>query len=320
MRAATIDRYGSPDVIAITEIDLPIPKPDEVRIAVRACAVNPLDWHMTTGTPWLLRLQGGLRRPKSTRLGVDVAGVVDAVGADVNTFAIGDEVFGGASGGFAEYVAVDLQTLMLKPENITFEEASAVPVAALTALQGLRDHGGLLAGEHVLINGAAGGVGTYGVQLAKHLGAEVTAVCSTRNVEMVRSLGADHVVDYTIDDFTLDATYRVVLDNVGNRKVSHIKRCLGPSGTCVVVGGPKGRVLGPVKYVAKALLGFAFDQRSAVSFLAKHTREDMELLRDLLATGVLRSLIDTVYPLSETTAALRHLETGHARGKIIVVP
>jgi NADPH:quinone reductase-like Zn-dependent oxidoreductase len=320
MRAATIDRYGSPDVIAITTIDRPTPSAHEVLVGVRAAAVNPLDWHMLTGTPWLLRLQGGFRTPKTKVLGVDIAGVVEAVGQDVTRFVVGDEVFGGARGGFAEHAVVKEATLMHKPDNVTFEAAAAVPVAALTALQGLRDHGKLQAGQHVVINGASGGVGTYAVQLAKHLGAEVTGVCSTRNVDMVRDLGADHVVDYTAEDFTNGGPYDLLLDNVGNRKSSQIKRCLTPTGTYVGVGGPKGRILGPLKHMIKSMASFALSKRRAASFMAKHTHDDMELLRSLLASGELRSVIDTVYPLVKIGDALRHLETGRARGKIIVTP
>lgn len=319
MRAATIDRYGSADVITIKEIERPLCGPDEVLIAVRAASVNPYDWHMMTGTPLLVRLQGGWTTPKRSLLGIDVAGVIESIGENITKLAVGDEVFGGAEGVFAEYVAVKEDTLVHKPANISFEEAAAVATGALTAMQGLRDHGRLEQGQHVLINGAAGGVGTYAVQLAKHFGAEVTGVCSTRNVEMVRSLGADHVVDYTADDFTRNGVeYDLILDNMGNRKISDYRRCVAPSGTYVVVGGPKGPLLGPMWHMIKALLAFKVGPRRATTFLAKHTLSDLQLSRDLLASGVLRSVIDTVYPLDQTAAALRHLETGHARGKIII--
>ena len=319
MRAATIDRYGSPDVITIEEIERPQCGPDEVLIEVRAASVNPYDWHMMTGTPLLARLQMGWRTPKSKRLGIDVAGVILEVGENVTRFVAGDAVFGGAEGALADYVAVKHDTLVHKPDNISFEEAAAVPTGAVTAVQGLRDHGRLEPGQRVLINGAAGGVGTYAVQLAKHFGAEVTGVCSTRNVAMVRSLGADHVVDYTTDDFTASGIeYDLILDNVGNRKISHCKRCLAPHGTYVIVGGPKGRVLDPLTHMVKALLAFKIGTRRATTFIADHAVSDLELFRDLLAQGAMRSVIDTVYPLEETAAALRHLETGHARGKIII--
>jgi NADPH:quinone reductase-like Zn-dependent oxidoreductase len=321
MRAVTFDRYGSPDVVRVSQIPRPSCGPDDVVIAVRAASVNPYDWHMMTGTPLPMRLQGGLRTPKAQVLGVDVAGVVEEVGANVDQFSAGDEVFGGATGGFAEYASVNVDTLVHKPENLSFEQAAAVPVGALTAAQGLRDHGQIQQGQHVLINGAAGGVGTYAVQLAKHFGARVTAVCSTRNVDMVRGLGADHVIDYTTEDFTATGTtYDLIFDNIGNRKVSEYKRCLTPTGSYVVIGGPKGKVLGPIKQMLKAAVGFKMGSRRATSFIAEHRRDDMELFRDLLASGELKSVIDTVYPLEETAAALRHLETGHARGKIIITP
>ena len=319
MQAATIDRYGSADVVTVKEIARPRCGPDEVLVAVRAASVNPYDWHMMTGTPLIVRLQGGWRTPKWNLLGIDVAGVIETVGENVTNLAVGDEVFGGAEGAFAEYVAVKENTLVRKPSKLSFEEAAAVPTGALTAVQGLRDHGRLERGQHVLINGAAGGVGTYAVQLAKHFGAEVTGVCSKRNVEMVRGLGADHVVDYTTDDFAAKGIeYDLILDNMGNRKISECKRCLSSSGTYVIVGGPKGPVLGPMWPMMKALLAFKVGPRRAVTFVAKQTQSDLELFRDLLASGTMRSVIDTVYPLDEAAAALRHLETGHARGKIII--
>ena len=322
MRAIRHTRYGSADVLQATEVPAPSCEDDEVLIRVRAASVNPYDWHMMTGTPWLVRGQGGLRRPKNQIPGVDFAGTVEAVGVGTTRLAVGDEVFGGASGTFAEWVAVKDEALVTKPENISFEEAAAVPVAALTALQGLRDHGGLQVGQHVCINGAAGGVGTYAVQIAKALGAEVTAVCSTRNVERVRSIGADHVVDYTADDFTAGSErYDMVLDNIGNRKISEIKSALTPNGVYVVVGGPKkNRALGSMTFMLKALLRFKFGSRRAVAFIAERRLEDMSHLRDLLASGEMVSVIDRTYSLAEAADAMRHLETGHARGKIIVVP
>ncbi|MCG8459445.1 MAG: NAD(P)-dependent alcohol dehydrogenase [Holophagales bacterium] len=321
MRAATFDCYGSPDVIKVEEMERPRCGPGEVLVAVRAASVNPFDWHRMTGTPYLVRMQGGWTRPKSRQLGIDVAGVIVSAGENVTRLAVGDEVFGSVVGAFAEYVAVQEDGLVPKPAGITFEEAAAVPTGALTAVQGLRDHGRLEPGQHVLINGAAGGVGTYAVQLAKHFGAEVTGVCSTRNVGMVRGLGADHVVDYTTDDFTADRSeYDLILDNMGNRRIAHYKRCLSPTGTFVVVGGPKGRLLGPLLHMAKVFLAFRVGQRRAALFMAQNSLDDLELFRDLLDSGAMRSVIDTVYPLDQTTAAVRHLETGHARGKIIITP
>ena len=239
MRAATIDQYGSPEVLKVTEVKRPQCGPDEILVVVRAASVNPYDWHKMTGTPLLLRIEGGWSKPKSNQLGIDVAGVVEFVGENITKFAVGDEVFGCAEGTFADYVSVKNDTLVHKPDNISFEEAAAVPIGALTAVQGLRDHGQLKPGQHVLINGASGGVGTYAVQLAKYFGADVTGVCSTKNIELVKSLGADHVVDYTTDDFTENnKEYDLILDSMGNRKISHYKRCLKPLGTYVVIGAP----------------------------------------------------------------------------------
>ncbi len=319
MRASTIDRYGSADDLTVKEIERPQCGPEEVLVAVRAASVNPYDWHNMTGTPLLMRIGGGWRKPKSNLLGLDVAGVIESVGENVSRFAVGDEVFGCAAGAFAEYVSANVDTLVRKPANISFEEAAAVPVAALTAVQGLRDHGHLTQGQHVLVNGASGGVGTYAVQLAKHFGAEVTGVCSSKNVEMVLDLGADHVVDYKTDDFTARGIeYDLILDNIGNRKISHYKRCLSPSGCYIAVGAPKGRVLGPLPHMLKALLAFKVGTRRAVVFMAQQTPSDLELFRELLDLGAIRSVIDSVYSLDEIAAAFRHLETGRARGKVIL--
>jgi len=321
MRAATRDQYGPGDVLTIEEIERPQCGPDEVLIAVRAASVNPYDWHQLTGTPYLMRLDGGWDKPKSRQLGLDVSGVIAAVGADITKFAVGDEVFGSAEGAFAEYVSVKDDLLVHKPANLSFEEAAAVPIAALTAVQGLRDHGRLEAGQRVLINGASGGVGTYAVQLAKHFGAEVTGVCSQKNVELVRGLGADHVVDYNSDDFTANVmAYDLILDNVGNRTFSQYKRCLSPSGSYVIIGGPKNAVFGPLPHMVTGLLAFKFGKRRAAVFMAQQSHSDLELFAELLTAGTIKSVIDTVYPLSQISAAFNHLETGRARGKIIVTP
>ncbi|GLR72214.1 NADPH:quinone reductase [Agaribacter marinus] len=319
MRASTIDRYGSADVLTLKKIERPKCGPDDVVVAVRAASINPYDWHNMTGTPLLMRIGGGWQAPKSNLFGLDVAGVIESVGRNVTKFALGDEVFGCAAGAFAEYVNANIDTLVRKPSNISFEEAAAVPVAALTAVQGLRDHGHLTPGQRVIINGASGGVGTYAVQLAKYFGAEVTGVCSTKNVEMVRALGADHVIDYIMDDFTARGIeYDLILDNIGNRQISHYKRCLTPSGSYIAVGAPKGRILGPVPHMLKALLAFKFGTRHAAVFMAQQTPSDLALFSELLESGAMRSAIDTIYPLDEIAAAFRHLETGHARGKIII--
>lgn len=322
MRAATIDRYGPADVITVKEVARPQCGPDEALIAVRAASINPQDWHNLTGTPLIMRLGNGLRRPKVSLLGVDVAGVVEAVGENVSkTFSVGDEVFGAGAGTFAEYVSVKGDRLVHKPAHLSFKEAAAVAVGALTAMQGLRDHGRIARGQRVLINGASGGVGTYAVQLAKHFGAEVTGVCSTRNVEMVRELGADHVIDYSKDDFTAQAKqYDLIFDAVGNRKMSHYKRCLSPAGCYVVITGPKRPILGPLSHMLKAFLAFKVGTRRAAPFIAAINHSDLELCQTLLASGEMRSVIDAVYPLDNIAEAFHHLETGHARGKIIVVP
>ena len=321
MKAIVYDRYGPPDVLRLREIDAPVAADDEVLVRVRACSVNPADWHTMTGTPHVARLQFGLRRPKTGRLGIDVAGVVAAVGKDVTQFHPGDEVFGGKNGAFAEFVCIrEDGAIVMKPASLTFEEAAAVPVAAITALQGLRDKGGIQAGYRVLVNGASGGVGTFAVQIAKALGAEVTAVCSTRNVELARSLGADRVVDYTSEDFTrTDERYDLILDGVGNRTWPERRDLLTPHGTLVVVGGSKeNRMIGPLGDVLKVRLAAIRGSRKAVFFIAKLNKEDLEFLRGLLEAGTVRSVIDRRYTLSEVSDALAYLGEGHAQGKIVV--
>ena len=322
MKAAIRDRFGSPDVVVeVREIDKPVPADDEVLVRVRAASLNVADWYDVTGRPWVARVAQGLRGPKEKRLGVDYAGVVEAVGKNVAGFQPGDEVFGGRTGAFAEYVvAKAARAIVLKPANVTFEEAAAVPVAALTALQGLRDRGNLEPGQRVLINGASGAVGTLAVRVAKALGAEVTAVCSTRNVEQARSLGADHVLDYTQADFTRSGErYDVLLDIAGSRSWSACKRVLAPQGTLVIVGGPrKNRLLGPLGGVIRKRLGGMFGSRKVVFFIAKFNKSDMEFLRDLLEAGKLTPAIDRHYELSEIADALLYIGEGHARGKIVV--
>ena len=288
-------------------------------IRVRAAAVNPVDWHDMTGTPYIARLQTGLRKPKRATIGTDVAGTVEAVGTKVARVRPGDEVFGGALGSLAEY-ATAADKVASKPANLTFEQAASVPIAALTALQALRDKGKLHSGQTVLINGAAGGVGTFAVQIAKALGAEVTGVCSTANVDMVTSLGADHVVDYTKDDFAAGtARFDVMLDNVGNRTLSDCRRVLQPKGIYVIVGGPKkGRLLGPAGRMVKAFVVFLFAGQKAAPMLAKINHADLAVLADMLASGTITPVIDRTYPLADTADALRHLEGGHTKGKLVV--
>ncbi len=321
MKAAVRDRYGSPDVVELREIDRPVADDDDVLVRVRAASVNPADWYGVTGTPYVGRAQMGLRRPKEQRLGVDFAGTVEAVGKDVTQFRPGDEVFGGKTGAFAEYVCVrEERAVVPKPADVTFEQAAAVGVAGLTALQGLRDKGQIQPGQQVLINGASGGVGTFAVQIAKALGAEVTGVCSTRNVELVRSIGADHVVDYTREDFTRsDRRYDLLLDVAGSRSWSECRRVLNPQATLVMVGAPKGtRLLGPLSHIAALKLAAVRGDQKAVFFVAQFNKPDLEVLRDLLETGAVTPVIDRRYALSEIADAFRYLGEGHAQGKIVV--
>ncbi|MHB1129067.1 MAG: NAD(P)-dependent alcohol dehydrogenase [Ilumatobacteraceae bacterium] len=320
MRAVVRNTYGPPDVLEFEEIDKPDLADDGVLVRVRAASINPVDWYGLTGRPYVARMQSGLRKPKSNRLGVDFAGTVEAVGKDVTQFRPGDEVFGARSGALTEYVCV-CDAVVLKPTNVTFEQAAAVPVAALTALQGLRDKGQLQPGQKVLINGASGGVGTFAVQIAKALGAEVTGVCSTRNVELVRSLGADHVIDYTKEDFTRsDQRYDLMLDNAGSRSWSEIRRILKPQAKVVIVGAPKGNsFIGPLGHIVKVRLAALRSSQKVVFFIAKLNRADMMILGEFLESGKVTSVIDKRYTLSEVADTFRYLGEGHAQGKVIVI-
>ncbi len=322
MKAAVHERYGSPDaVVEIREVDRSEPADDEVLVRVRASSVNIAEWYGVTGRPWIARPTTGLRGPKDIRLGVDFAGVVEAVGKDVTDFQVGDEVFGGRSGAWAEYVCVRAERAVVKkPENVTFEHAGAVGTAALTALQALRDKGSVEPGQRVLIHGASGGVGTYAVQIAKALGGEVTAVCSTPNVEIAHSLGADLVVDYRAEDVTQRSErYDLVLDIAGTQSFSELRKILEPSATVVVVGGPRAnRFLGPIGHVAGSRVRALRGSQSATFFLAQFNKADMETLRDLLADGKLTSVIDSTYPLERIADALRHMGEDHPRGKIVI--
>jgi NADPH:quinone reductase-like Zn-dependent oxidoreductase len=319
MKAIVYSDYGLPDVIRCEETERPTPGDNEALIRVRAAAVNPYDWHGLRGKPYFLRMMTGLRKPKDTRLGVDVAGVVAAVGRNVTAFKPGDEVFGSCRGAFAEYACAPEKALAIKPENVTFEQAAAAPVAAFTALQGLRDTGRIQPGQKVLINGAAGGVGTFAVQIARSFGAEVTGVCSTRNVEMVRSIGADRVCDYTREDFTRGAQrYDLILDCVGNHSLSACRRVLSPKGKYVMVGGQGGQWLGPLPRVLGALVWSWFSSRKLTMTMATARREDLAVLRELLAAGKVTPVIDRRYTLSEVPEAMRYLGEGHARGKVVI--
>jgi NADPH:quinone reductase-like Zn-dependent oxidoreductase len=321
IRALVYERYGTPDVLELREVDKPVVGDRDVLVRVHAASVNPADWHMLTGTPYIARAQFGLLKPKNKRLGTDFAGTVEAVGGSVTQFRPGDEVFGGRTGAFAEYVSVpEDRAVVRKPANVTFEQAAAVPLAAITALQGLRDKGKLESGQKVLINGASGGVGTFAVQIGKAYGAEVTGVCSTRNVDVVRSLGADHVIDYTREDFTRsDRRYDLMLDIAGNRSWSECKRVLAPEATLVVVGGPKAnRWIGPVDHLVKVRLASIGGSPSATTFVAKLTKEDMVVLQGLLEAGTVAPVLDRQYALSEIPDALTYLGDGHAQGKVVV--
>jgi NADPH:quinone reductase-like Zn-dependent oxidoreductase len=317
MKTIVKDRYGSPDVLRIEEVDLPVPNADQVLVRLHATAINAHDWHMLRGKPYLARLTEGFRRPKERILGLDVAGVAESVGADVTHVKPGDRVFGSRYGAFAEYVAG--KSMVPIPDGITFAQAAAVPTAGQTALFGLRDKGELQPGQHVLINGAGGGVGTFAVQIAKALGAEVTAVTSTRNVELVASIGADHVIDYTSDDFTRDrGRYDLILDIGGNRSLRHMRRALRERGIVVMVAPDPGQWLGPVLRLAGAVLTTKMGAKPARAYLAPVNRENLTLLGEMMTAGTLNPVIDRTYPFDAIPDAIRYVEQGHARGKVVV--
>ena len=320
MKAIVYHDYGSPDVLQLQEIEKPVAADNEVLIKVRAASVNPLDWHFMRGTPYIVRIvMTGLSKPKNPRLGVDVAGQVEAVGRNVTHFKPGDEVFGTCRGAFAEYVCTSQSNLVIKPNNVTFEQAAAIPIAAFTALQGLRDKGKIQPGHKVLVNGASGGIGTFAVQIAKSYGAEVTGVCSTRNADMVRSIGADRVIDYTQEDFTKSKQrYDLIFDVISNHSLSARRRVLSPKGTCVMAGGPSGRWQMGLARSIKALVWSQFSSRKLTGLLAKSTKEDLTILQNLMETGKVTPVIDRHYSLSEVPEAIRYLEEGHARGKVVI--
>jgi NADPH:quinone reductase-like Zn-dependent oxidoreductase len=324
MKAIVYHNYGSPDVLRLEEIEKPVPNDNQVLVRVRAASVNPLDWHFMEGTPYIMRAMGvGLLKPNEARLGVDYAGTVEAVGKNVTKFKPGDEVFGGKTGAFAEYVCVLAdRAVALKPANITFEQAASVPIAGITALQGLRDKGKIQPGQKVLINGASGGVGTFAVQIAKSFGADVTGVCSTRNLELVQSIGADHVIDYTKEDFTESGQhYDLILDNVGNHSLLEFRRVLNPKGKYVMIGGggPSDQgLIGPLVNPIKALVLSPFVSQDMGMMLAELNQKDLSILGDLMQGGKVTPVIDRTYPLSQISDALRYLEAGHARGKVVI--
>src|SRR5713226_8454804 len=319
MKAIVYQNDGSPDILKLEEIERPTPGDDEVLIRVRAASVNPLDSGLSRH-PFLRRIMFAMSKSKINRPGRDVAGQVEAVGSNVTQFQPGDAVFGLCGGAFAEYANASQSALVLKPDNASFEQAATVSLAGLTALQGLRDKGKIQPGQKVLINGAAGGVGTFAVQIAKSFGAEVTGVCSTRNVDMVRSIGADRVIDYTQEDFTKSGQrYDLFFDCVGNHSLSACRRVLNPKGICIMVGDRSGRgMIGLLARLITALVLSWFVSQKLVTFLARPSKEDLSIMHDLMKAGKVTPVIDKRYSLSEVPEAIRYLEEGHARGKVVI--
>lgn len=318
MKAVVFESYGSPDVLKIREIEKPEVPDDGVLVRVHASSINIAEWYGMTGLPIARILGGGLFKPKDTRLGADFAGVVEAVGKSVTDFKPGNEVFGGRNGAYAEYVSVK-NAIALKPANVTFEEAASVPTAGITALQGLRDHGKIQPGQKVLIHGASGGVGSFAVQIAKAFGAEVTAVCSPQNVEHARRLGADHVIDYTKEDFTRNGqTYDLLLNVNGGRSWSDYKRALKPNATFVLIGAPKMPLVGPLGLLIKMKVAMLGASQKFVFFIAQFNRADMQTLKELLESGKVKPFVEKAYPMTRVVDAMTHLGNGHAKGKIVV--
>lgn len=320
MKAIVGDTYGSPDVLELRDINKPEPGDNEVLVRVHAAGVDRGVWHLMTGLPYLARLAFGFRAPKTPVPGMDVAGVVEAVGKDASRFAPGDEVFGVGKGTFAEYALAREDKLAPKPKNLAFEQAAALAISGLTALQGLRDHGRIEPGQEVLIVGASGGVGTFAVQIAKAFGGRVTGVCSPEKVEMVRSIGADHVIDYTREDFASgDPRYDLILDIGGNSSLSRLRRALTRRGTLVLVGGEGGgRWLGVVERLLRAHLLFPFVRQRLGTFVASENHEDMEVLGELVESGKVTPVVDLTFPLAEAPEAIRYLEAGYVRGKVVI--
>ncbi|MDJ0812431.1 MAG: NAD(P)-dependent alcohol dehydrogenase [Woeseiaceae bacterium] len=320
MKAFTYTCYGSPDVLEFSDVPKPEPGANEVLVKVRAAGVNPYDWHNLRGSPYFMRLGTGIGKPKETRLGVDFAGVVEEVGVDVTAFSPGDAVFGGAYGAFAEYVLVaEDRAIAPKPANVSFREAAGVGIAGITAMQALTDSGKLQAGEKVLINGASGGVGTFAVQIAKAMGAEVTGVCSTRNVDLVLALGADRVLDYKKEDYTDSGSeFDLIVDMVGNHSVGKNRTVLAPAGRYVIVGGPSGDWLGPLMPVINAAVTSLFVDQQLGMMIAKMRDDDLAALAELMQDGKVRPQLDRTYSLADVPEAIRYSETGRARGKIII--
>jgi NADPH:quinone reductase-like Zn-dependent oxidoreductase len=320
MKAITYRCYGSPDILSLEDIAKPVPADDEVLVRIRTAAVNPLDWHFMRGEPYLMRLMSGIGKPRDSRLGVDFAGIVESVGADVTRFKPGDEVLGGLTGAFAEYLTVaEDGPVVHKPANVTFEQAGAVGIAGVTALQALRDRGDVRPGQKVLINGASGGVGTFAVQIAKSLGAEVHGVCSERNVEMVRSIGASRVYDYRKENYTESGQqYDLIVDMISNHSLAANRDVLTPEGTLVIVGGSSGDWLGPMLRPIAAMVYSPFVGQNLGMMMARSSKDDLGTLAALLQSEEVTPVIDREYQLSDVPAAIRYSEEGHARGKIVI--
>jgi NADPH:quinone reductase-like Zn-dependent oxidoreductase len=320
MKAVIQDTYGSAEVLAVRDVDRPEVGDGQVLVRVKAAGVNPADWAVMSGLPYIARPIYGWGRPKNAVRGTDVAGLVDAVGAGVTRFAVGDAVFGSGDGSYAEYTVASEDALVLKPVDLTFEQAAAVPMAGLVALQAVRDHGHVSAGHEVLINGASGGVGTFAIQIARSLGAHVTGVCSTRNIELLRSIGADRVIDHTRQDFTRsEQRYDLILDNVGNHSLSDLRRALTPSGTLVPNGGGfDNRWFASGGRVIRAHLSRLVARHNVRPFLVSYNREDLAVLEDLIDAGDVTPVIDRTVPLTEAAGAIGYVGEGHARGKVVI--
>lgn len=321
MKAIVRHRYGTAEVLELASLPKPVPTENEVLVRVRAAAMNPLDWHLMRGSPWFLRLFSGLGKPKNIRLGVDVAGTIVGLGTSVTEFRLGDEIFGALDGALGEYVCGPESAVVRRPSNCTPDEAAAVPIAGLTALQALRDKGHVKPGDAVLINGAGGGVGTFAVQIAKWLGASVTGVCSGRNVDLVRSLGADHAIDYTRQDFAESAErYDVIFDLVGNRTLADFRKVLKSKGVYIGCGGgsPEQSAGQFLKDMLRQVVTGWFTSQTLTGILARRSKADLEILSELLRNGLIKPVIDRRYRLSEVTEAIRYLEEGHARGKVVI--
>lgn len=319
MKAIVYRTYGSANVLHLEETDTPTPTDNQVLIRVRAASVNPYDWHFMRGSPYLMRMLSGLTRPKDIRVGVDVAGVVEGVGSKVTRFKPGDAVFGGCRGAFAEYTCAADTSIVVKPAHVTFERAATVAVAGCTALQGLRDQGKIQSGHNVLVNGASGGVGTFAVQIATSFGARVTGVCSTRNVDLVQSLGADRVIDYAREDFTTGSDrYDIVLDCHASRPLLACASILAPTGSYIIVGAPGGGLIGPLLPAVKAFALAPFVRRTLTMMMAKPNHDDLAFIADLMKTGAVTPVIDRSYRLDEVPDAIRYVEQGHARGKVVI--